>query len=280
MKKLVVIPGGFHPPHSGHIALYNAAKTAFPSADVYVAATADTSTRPFPFKTKKMLAVAAGIPANRFIQVKSPFKAEEITQHFDPNETQLIYVRSEKDRENNPKPGAVKKSGEPGYLQPYKRKALEPMTQHAYMAYLPVQQFGAGMTSATEIRSKWPEMNPDQKTALIKTMYPAAAQNSTAVAKLVEIMDNVLDSQGVSETVETVGDGTNTDKQTVVELIGHLSQVAGMLQRQDYHAVKSALTDPELMSLLDTLTGTEQTVDVDNTVDVDDRGLSDYADEI
>lgn len=280
MKKLVVIPGGFHPPHSGHIALYNAAKTAFPSADVYVAATADTSTRPFPFKTKKMLAVAAGIPANRFIQVKSPFRAEEITQHFDPSETQLIYVRSEKDRDTNPQPGTVKKSGEPGYLQPYKRKALEPMTQHAYMAYLPVQQFGAGMTSATEIRSKWPEMTPDQKTALIKTMYPAAAQNPTAVEKLVEIMDNVLDSQGVSETVETVGQDAVANKQAVAEVIGHLSQVVGMLQRQDFDSVKAVLTDPALLSLLDKLTGAETGADHPNSVDDSSDGLSDYADEI
>ena len=53
MKKLVIIPGGFHPYHAGHKALYDAARTAFPSADVYVAATDDQSDRPFPFKIKK-----------------------------------------------------------------------------------------------------------------------------------------------------------------------------------------------------------------------------------
>ena len=53
MKKLVIIPGGFHPFHAGHKALYDAAREAFPSADVYVAATADTSSRPFSFELKK-----------------------------------------------------------------------------------------------------------------------------------------------------------------------------------------------------------------------------------
>ena len=53
MKKLVIIPGGFHPYHAGHKALYDAAVDAFPTADIYVAATADTSTRPFPFKVKQ-----------------------------------------------------------------------------------------------------------------------------------------------------------------------------------------------------------------------------------
>ncbi len=152
MKKLVIIPGGFHPFHAGHMALYNAARAEFPSAEVYVAATADTSTRKFPFEIKEKLARLSGIPAHRFIQVKNPFRAEEITQHFDPNETQLIFVRSEKDRNQEPQAGGVKKDGSSSYLQPYKRNGLQPMSQHGYMAYLPVVQFGPGMTSATEIR--------------------------------------------------------------------------------------------------------------------------------
>ena len=53
MKKLVIMPGGFHPFHAGHMALYNSAVKAFPDADVYVAATNDTSNRPFPFSIKE-----------------------------------------------------------------------------------------------------------------------------------------------------------------------------------------------------------------------------------
>ena len=53
MKQLVILPGGFHPFHAGHLALYQSALQAFPGADVKVAATNDTSTRPFPFKLKE-----------------------------------------------------------------------------------------------------------------------------------------------------------------------------------------------------------------------------------
>jgi hypothetical protein len=204
MKKLVIMPGGFHPWHAGHTALYKSAETVFPSADVVVAATADTSTRPFPFKLKKTLAQAAGVPANKFIQVKSPFRAEEITQLYDPNETQLIFVRSAKDMDQAPRPGGVKKNGEPAYLQPYKRNGLKPMSEHAYIAYLPVEQFGPGMTSATEIRGKWPTMNDKQKIALIKTIYPLAGANEAAAAKLAEILDSVLGGNDVAETVVPV----------------------------------------------------------------------------
>lgn len=56
MKQLVIMPGGFHPFHAGHAALYNSAREAFPGADVYVAATNDTSTRPFTFAVKEKLA--------------------------------------------------------------------------------------------------------------------------------------------------------------------------------------------------------------------------------
>jgi len=211
MKKLVIIPGGFHPFHAGHKALYDAAVAAFPSADVYIAATADTSTRPFPFPIKEKLARLAGIPAHRFIQVKSPFRAEEITQHFNPNETQLIFVRSEKDRNENPKPGGMKKDGTPGYLQPYKRNGMQPMSQHGYIAYLPVVQFGPGMTSATEIRSKWPAMTPDQKANLVHALYPTTDGNDKLTSVTIKLLDAGMGG-AVSENLmgAPVGGGAGT----------------------------------------------------------------------
>jgi hypothetical protein len=253
MKKLVIMPGGFHPWHAGHTALYRAAESAFPSADVFVAATADTATRPFPFNLKKMLAQAAGVPANRFIQVKSPFKAEEITQIYDPADTQLIFVRSEKDRDQNPQPGGVKKNGEPAYLQPYKRTGLAPMSQHGYMAYLPVAQFGPGMTSATEIRAKWPEMTPNQKAGLIKTIYPGAANNAAATEKLIEIFDSVLE---IKETVEEVETGsmfdTDSQQSLVSDLSGHMHHLITCIKNKNFSEAQQLVTT-EITDLINRL---------------------------
>jgi hypothetical protein len=195
MKKIVIMPGGFHPFHAGHMALYDAAREAFPSADVFVAATDDTSGRPFPFAVKKFLAQQAGVPGNRFIRVKSPFRAEEITQMYDPNDTQLIFVRSEKDKDVQPRAGGTKRDGTPAYLQPYKRNGLEPFSKHGYMAYLPTVQFGPGMTSATEIRAKWPEMEPEQKMQLVKILYPSAQTNEQAAGKIVDMFDQIMATQ-------------------------------------------------------------------------------------
>jgi len=282
MKKIVIMPGGFHPWHAGHTALYHAAQAAFPSADVFVAATSDTSTRPFPFKIKKMLAQAAGVPANRFIQVKSPFSAQEITQMYDADNTQLIFVRSEKDRDQSPKPGGTKRDGSATYLQPYRRAGLEPMGQHAYMHYLPVAQFGTGMTSATEIRSKWPEMTPEQKAALIKTIYPAASSNAAAIAKLVEILDSVMTAQATNEVVEVLADdeqvsvdNTVADSATVDQLIQHLSQAVDGIRHRDFAAVRAILTDSGLLSMLDQLTAEPAGSDTISVLDSD----SDYAEE-
>jgi hypothetical protein len=254
MKKLVIMPGGFHPWHAGHTALYQSAQDVFSNADVFVAATADTSTRPFPFKLKKMLAQAAGVPAHRFIQVKSPFRAEEITQSYDPADTVLIFVRSAKDMTTQPQPGGVKKDGSPSYLQPYKRNGLKPMTEHAYIAYLPVAQFGPGMTSATEIRAKWPEMDDEAKLGLVKSIYPSA-QNNRAAGKLVEILDSIL-GDGIKE--DLAQNVIPMDQQNLVaNLSRELSQFVGLLKAGDYIEAQQLLNG-EIASRMYDLTQTDQ----------------------
>lgn len=193
MKQVVIMPGGFHPFHAGHYALYRSAVDAFPGADVYVAATNDTSTRPFPFAVKEKLAKLAGVAPGRFVQVKSPFSAQEITSKYDRDNTQLIFVRSEKDSTKPPQPGGVKKDGSPTYLQPFKDSTeLAPMSQHAYMAYLPTVEFGPGMTSATEIRSAWPTLNDRRKTALVMSLYPRTQGNPKLANTVVQMLDMAI----------------------------------------------------------------------------------------
>ena len=195
------MPGGFHPFHAGHAALYNSAKRAFPDAEVFVAATNDTSTRPFPFAVKEKLARLAGVDAGHFVQVKSPFQAKEITSLFDPESDRLIFVRSEKDADKPPLAGGVKKDGNPSYLQPLLGATqLEPFSKRAYMAYLPTVEFGPGMTSATEIRTAWPTLNQKRKTALVMSLYPATQKNPKLAANVVQMLDTAMgNEQDVAE---------------------------------------------------------------------------------
>jgi hypothetical protein len=199
MTTIVIMPGGFHPFHAGHYALYRSAVEAFPDADVYVAATADTSTRPFPFPVKEKLAKLAGVPANRFVQVRSPFKAEEITTRYNPLEDTLIFVRSGKDRTSPPKPGGTKRDGSPSYLQPYTGKDMEPFAKHAYMAYLPTVEFGPGITSASEIRAAWPKLDDRRKTAMVMSLYPKTQTNPKLAQTVVKLLDAAIGGQDLAE---------------------------------------------------------------------------------
>jgi cytidyltransferase-like protein len=200
MKKVVIIPGGFHPFHAGHLALYQAAQRAFPNADVYVAATNDTSQRPFPFKIKEKLAQLAGVQPGHFVQVKSPFQATEITSKYDPDNTVVIFARSEKDRNKPPQAGGVKKDGTPSKLQLLNDNP-EPMSKHVYMTYLPTVKFGPGMTSATEIRTAWPTLDGRRKTALVMSLYPKTRTNPELAQTVVKMLDTAIG------TIEEMGYG-------------------------------------------------------------------------
>jgi hypothetical protein len=193
MKTVVIIPGGFHPFHAGHMALYQSAQKAFPGADIYVAATDDVSSRPFPFAVKEKLARLAGVEPGHFVKVKSPFSADEITSRYNPDEDRVIFVRSEKDRSARPQPGGVKRDGTPSKLQPLDNNP-KPFGQHLYMTYLPTVTFGPGITSATEIRTAWPGLDNRRKTAMVMSLYPATQRNAKLAQNVVNMLDQVLDN--------------------------------------------------------------------------------------
>lgn len=203
MTTVVIMPGGFHPFHAGHAELYKSIQRTFPDAEVFVAATNDTSSRPFPFAVKEKLAKLAGVEPGHFVQVKSPFRADEITQHYDPATDTLIFIRSKKDEGKPPIPGGVKKDGSPAYLQPLMgAKSLEPFARHAYMAYLPTVEFGPGMTSATEIRTVWPRLNKKRKLALVMSLYPDTQANPALAIEIRDDLDTAMGTE-ITEVLDT-----------------------------------------------------------------------------
>ena len=231
MKQVVIMPGGFHPFHAGHAALYQSARQAFPGADVYVAATNDTAKRPFPFQIKQKLAQLAGVPVGRFMQVKSPFGAEEILAPYNADDTQLIFVKSEKNSKNGPSPegpfpaepdpatgqlplvtrGARKGLPVSDRLQYYRKgQPMAPMSRHSYLAYLPTVEFGPGITSGSEIRNIWPKFNEQLKTDLVMSLYPKTQNNPKLAANVVKMLDTaigteVAENQGWAATYEADG---------------------------------------------------------------------------
>ena len=191
-RVVAVMPGGFHPFHPGHKSLYDWAVKTFGQKNVYVAATNDTASRPFPFEVKKKLAAMAGVPESNFMQVKSPFNNREYANLLDAD-TALVFVRSQKDKSEQPLPDQTKKNGEPGYLRTYTGKDLNTADEMGYMAYGPTINFdfsGMQIKSASELRASWPEMSDDDKLKAAKLMYG----NGAPVA--VKLLDQAL---GVKE---------------------------------------------------------------------------------
>ena len=177
-RVVAVMPGGFHPFHPGHKSLYDWAVKTFGKANVYVAATNDTKARPFPFEVKKKLAAMAGVPEGNFMQVKSPFNNREYAKLLD-NDTALVFVRSDKDKNEQPLPDQTKKNGEPGYLRTYTGKDLNTSDEMGYMAYGPTINFnfsGMQIKSASELRATWPEMSDEDKLKAAKLMYGNGAE--------------------------------------------------------------------------------------------------------
>jgi len=205
-KVVAVMPGGFHPFHPGHKSLYDWASKTFGKENVFVAATNDTSSRPFPFDIKQKLAGMAGVPQDRFIQVKSPFNALSYEGIMgDPKKTSLVFVRSEKDQGTHPLPDQIRKSdGMPGYLISFKgTDQLQPAEAHAHIAYGPTINFdfaGMSIKSATELRNTWPGMSEEEKHKAAELMYGSGHNEA------VKLLDQAL---GVTEPAESIQEAEN-----------------------------------------------------------------------
>ena len=213
-KKIVaVMPGGFHPFHPGHKSLYDWAVETFGKENVYVAATNDTTTRPFPFDVKIKLAQMAGVPTNRFIQVKSPFNALSYDNIIgDASQTALIFVRSEKDKSSHPLPDQIRKSdGNMGYLISYKgNDNLETADTHGYLAYGPTIDFdfsGMAINSASQLREAWPTMSPEDKMKAAELMYPGNGQTAVQLLDKALGTEPVAAEESVEETIRKVEGG-------------------------------------------------------------------------
>jgi hypothetical protein len=209
---VAIMPGGFHPFHPGHKSLYDWAVKTFGQSNVYVAATNDTATRPFPFEVKKKLAAMAGVPESNFIQVKSPFNLNSYKDMLG-DDAAIVFVRSQKDKSEQPLPDQTKKNGEPGYLRTYTGKDLNTSNEMGYMAYGPTINFdfsGMQIKSASELRATWPEMSDEDKLKAAKLMYGNGAETA------VQLLNKAL-GDPEAPVGEILGFATRTPKRTSIK---------------------------------------------------------------
>lgn len=99
-KTVVVYSGRFQPFHKGHYGAYSHLVSKFGKENVFIGSSNDTSNAksPFNFKEKKKIATTMfPIPSNKFVQIRNPYKPEEILKKFDPETTAYVTVVGEKD---------------------------------------------------------------------------------------------------------------------------------------------------------------------------------------
>jgi hypothetical protein len=141
-KQVVVYSGRFQPFHKGHYATYENLVHKFGKDNVYIGTSnvTDSKKSPFNFKEKKAIMMQMfGIPSSKIVNVKNPYRPEEILKNFDANKTALIVVVGEKD--------ASRLSG--NYFKPYKGKVDTGYLDRGYVYASPAT---ANPISGTDVR--------------------------------------------------------------------------------------------------------------------------------
>lgn len=176
-KTVVVYGGRFQPPHIGHMKAWKWLKQKFGNAYIATSDKVEPPRSPFNFTEKKAMLMHAGVPSNSIVQVKSPYRADEIVQKLDADNTVLLFAISEKDMEEDPRFAfKPKKDGSPGYFQSYKKNIndLQPLSQHAYIVTVPTFEFKVldePMKSATEFRANFAQADDSTQAKMIQDLY-------------------------------------------------------------------------------------------------------------
>jgi len=141
-KVVVVYSGRFQPFHKGHYATYENLIRKFGKDSVYIGTSnvTDSKKSPFNFKEKKVIMMQMfGIPSSKIINIKNPYRPEEILNKYDSDTTGLIVVVGEKDQN--------RLSGK--YFTPYKGKVEQGYLDKGYVYASPAQP---NPISGTDVR--------------------------------------------------------------------------------------------------------------------------------
>lgn len=129
---VVLYPGRFQPFHLGHKEVFASLQSKFGRNNVYIATSNKTELpkSPFNFTDKSVLMAAAGIPADRILEVTNPYK---LPPQFNPENTIFVVAVGAPDSDRL-KPDSIKKDGNPSYFKTL--HSLSDMTtadQHGYV---------------------------------------------------------------------------------------------------------------------------------------------------
>jgi hypothetical protein len=160
IKQVVAIyPGRFQPFGKHHAEAFRWLQNHFGKNFTYVATSDKTESgkSPFNFAEKKQIINQYGI--SNVVQVKNPYKAEEILGKYDPATTAVVFMVGQKDMEEDPRfKIGFKKDGSNSYFQDYAKNKgnMQTFDKHGYLIVAPHVSLnvpGYGEMSGTALRN-------------------------------------------------------------------------------------------------------------------------------
>jgi hypothetical protein len=160
-KMVVVYPGRFQPMGRHHAATYEALTDKFGDDNVYVATSnvVKPPKSPLNFEQKRDIMVKHGIPADKIVQTRNPYQAQELLTKFDPTLTTVVFAVGKKDMQESPRfanLGGTRKDGRPAYFRKFgEDDELAGFAEHGYVAVAPHVSLdipGLGEMSGTTLR--------------------------------------------------------------------------------------------------------------------------------
>ena len=124
IKNIIAIyPGRFQPFGQHHASAFKWFQKEFGAANAYIVTSnvVQPPKSPFSFKDKQDIIRQYGFE-DRLVQVKNPYKSEEILNQLNPKDTAVVFMVGAKDMTENPRFKIGKKvSGGDSYFQDYKK---------------------------------------------------------------------------------------------------------------------------------------------------------------
>ena len=160
IKNIIAIyPGRFQPFGQHHAAAFKWLQKEFGAANAYIVTSnvIQPPKSPFSFKDKQDIIRHYGF-ADRLVQVKNPYKSEEILSKLNPKDTAVVFMVGAKDMAEDPRFKIGKKvSGGDSYFQDYKKSkaSLQGFDKHGYLVVAPHVHItipGYGEMSGTTLR--------------------------------------------------------------------------------------------------------------------------------
>jgi len=185
-KVIAIYPGRFQPMGKHHAQVYKQFSSKFDEVWVATSGKVQIPKSPFSFTEKKKIIKSHGI--SKVMQVKSPYKAEEILKKYDPKTTAAVFIVGKKDA------GRLKGK----FFQDWKGKANIGYKDGAYLIHAPhisLKVSGYGEMSGTTIRKALGDTSIDtkQKTKLFKGIFGHTKNYDLIVNKLEKLNEVIYE---------------------------------------------------------------------------------------